>query len=207
LLGLDQGHAFDILPISQWERLVITASLLGRNQWLKAPLYVVIKCIREALGSVGQGWIISGSTAMKINGLKVVPNDIDIWCTKECLQQIAEVVRQRIERINIGRFTAERVVWTIHGWSIEAVGPLVNDQAASIALDDPMLCRAFNRVESPEDVISELLVLRREEKRDVSRAGSYISELKGRLDVDYMKWRLVQWGGTTEIFEALLLEC
>jgi nucleoside diphosphate kinase len=204
LLGIDESNALDALPLTTWDRLVIKASMFGQKRWSKAPFDMAIKNVRAVLSGLKTGWIISGSAAMRINGIDVSPNDIDIWCVSDSLREISRIVRQNIEHVKIGEFSAERVSWNAQGWNVEAIGPLSNSSRTAVGVDEAMVQRAQDRVEAAEDLIAELLVLRRKEKNDVARAVDYITYFGDKLDLRYLRWRLAGWNATADLIEALV---
>ncbi|GGA32441.1 hypothetical protein CYANOKiyG1_49260 [Okeania sp. KiyG1] len=76
------------------------------------------------------------------------------------------------------------------------MSPLINAEGIVIGVDDRMLVKASpnRQTESIEDLVAELLLLRRPEpKADLKRALSILTVHGKMIDHDYLSWRLNEW--------------
>src|SRR5215212_2692955 len=127
------------------------------------------------------GWIVSGSVAMQLHGLNVSPHDLDIWCTDEALERLATRLNHTIAARRTKYYEARVLDLSMLGWEVEITGTVELNSGVRLKVDKAILERAQGSppVESPEDLMAELLVLNREPpKNDFARACA-LYELAG----------------------------
>ncbi|CCN70635.1 hypothetical protein VIBNISFn118_2350009 [Vibrio nigripulchritudo SFn118] len=168
---------------------------MGRNCILE-----LICELRAELGSVN-GWVVSGSSAMLLQGFECQPNDIDIWCTDDALRSLASYFDVSITSVEdsskkTGSFTINR-----GGWEVEFTGSVDFSGGSKLMVDSEMLDRAReDQLQPLEDIISELLVMGRPHpKNDHARAKEIYHKFKRHLDHGYLRSRLESWGASRQM--------
>ena len=188
-------HLESLIPLTPWDKLAISCGIVARKQWNRSSLWETIESIRSILPTDLQ-WILSGSAALAMHGFKCKPNDIDIWCSKDAFQAIGNVLGIEKTPYSVANLQGEVIKWQHCGWEVEIVSPLINAEGTVIGVDAQMLAQTKpnRQTESIEDLVAELLLLRRPEpKTDLKRALSVLMTFEKKIDHDYLSWRLSQW--------------
>ena len=199
------SHLNSLIPLSQWERLVISCGVASRKQWNRLPLDEALESICSKL-PLDCSWIVSGSAALAIQGFKCKPNDIDIWCSQDAIHIISDLLGIDKEAYSVAGLKGEVIKWHHCGWEVEIVGPLSTPEGQIISVDNQMLDRASisQKTESIEDLVAELLLLRRPApKDDLKRALGVLSTYRNKVDHDYLSWRLCKWNIPEKLIELL----
>jgi len=188
-------HLEFLVPLTPWDKLAISCGVVARKRWNRSPLWETIESIRSILPADLQ-WIFSGSAALAMHGFKCKPNDIDIWCSKDAFQAIGNVLGIEKTPYSVANLQGEVIKWWHCGWEVEIVSPLINAEGTVIGVDAQMLAQTNpnRQTESIEDLVAELLLLRRPEpKTDLKRALSILTTFWEKIDHDYLSWRLSEW--------------
>ena len=182
------------LTANRWERFVLDCGCVGRKVWNRSDLRSVVQSIMEELRSAGR-WLISGSTAMRLHGFRVTPGDIDVWLDSEAFLRVAEKLRGEVRTARLPHGRAHRMTLERSGWKVEYTGPIVRPSGIQMTVDPEMIVRANGHVQSVEDLVAELLVMkRRSPKRDLDRAYALYQQFGRRIDHAYLQRRLLLWG-------------
>jgi hypothetical protein len=172
----------------------------------RAPVTELLPAVSAALGDE-PGWIVSGSVAMHLHGLNVSTRDLDIWCTDEALERFATRLNRPVAARRTKYFESRVLDLSMLGWEVEISGTVELNSGVRLKVDEAILERAKGSppVESPEDLLAELLALNREPpKNDFARACA-LYELVGRkIDSAYLRPRLRAWEVSDELIERLV---
>ena len=138
-------------------------------------------------------WLVSGSCAVALHGLAVVPKDIDVWCLPERLQQLAERFGREIEHRTQMGFVLESFCISLDRWSVEVAGRAFMPGGIVMSVDRDMLASAGGNplVESVPDLLAELLTLDRSApKADFQRAKGLATAIGSSLDWNHVRIRM-----------------
>lgn len=151
-------------------------------------------------------WLVSGSVAMYLHGLSVEPHDLDLWCTEYTLEGCAALLGVPVTNYRTDVLQTRFARWSAAGWEIELNGAVRLRDGRVLEVDGAMLDRARGtpRVQSPEDLICDLLAMDRAASGDRGTARRLAGYFGGGLDVRYLGWRLEHWGVAGGLIEEVL---
>ena len=178
------------MPVEPWSRIVIQSSSVCVGKWGRLRIDDVIYKLKAMLGD--SEYLISGSSALYLNDMSVKPNDIDIWCDESNLIKISKKLNIEIIKDENKIYTANKVLLNMDGWEIEIVGDVYLKSGRQLFIDEQIIKRSKENIESVEDVLCEMLAFNRKNpKNDLGRVLKAISMTK--VDFRYMANRLVLW--------------
>lgn len=172
----------------------------------RALITDLLPAVSAALGDE-TGWIVSGSVAMCLHGLNLTPRDLDLWCTDATLERLAARFKQTITARRTKYFESRVIDLSMLGWEVELSGTVELNNGVQLKVDEAILARAkgLPPVESPEDVLAELLALNREPpKNDFARACALYELFERKIDSAYLRTRLRTWRVDEGLIEQLV---
>ena len=71
---------------------------------MKKDFFVVLKFIHKSLSNKKVKWVVSGSTSLFLQGIKLKPSDIDITTNKEDAFKICDILKEyEIKHVKFGK--------------------------------------------------------------------------------------------------------
>lgn len=193
--------------VTDEEKFIIACSASTRSGWVKQmSLYDVIDKLMEKLTGIS-GFFIGGSTAARLYGYKCLTDDIDVICTDEALQAIAERLELTVEiaEKSFGRYQFCNYICEGYDVEFSTMADYINDY--KIVIDDEMLARSDGKIPLMplEDIICELYSLGRTDyHNDIARAKQYRCYFDNSLDKDYLERRFIESGIGIECYLDLM---
>ena len=184
------------LTSNKWERFVLDCGCVGRNRWKQTSLQRAAQSVVEELPITGR-WLISGSAAMRLHGFRVSPNDIDVWLDAKTFEMVSKKLGVQVRTAKLPHGRACRMTLERMGWKVEYTGPVMRTTGPEMTVDAEMLLRANRYVQAVEDLVAELLVMKRPPpKCDLDRAYALYQQFQHRIDDVYLQRRLQHWRET-----------
>ena len=192
------------MTANRWERFVLDCGCVGRKLWNRSDLRSTVQSVVEDLPVTGR-WLISGSAAMCLHGFQIVPDDIDVWLDGHAFTEVVEKLRGEVREARLPHGRAYRMTLQRLGWKVEYTGPVVRPSGLEMTVDIEMMLRAHRRVQPLEDLVAELLVMKRPPpKRDLDRAHALYRQFRCQIDDTYLHHRLRRWREGSH--ESLLIQ-
>ncbi|MDE5763881.1 MAG: hypothetical protein K2I00_02840 [Ruminococcus sp.] len=202
----DVGFELEKYGVSAEEIFIIRCSAATRSGWEEQKSFDdAISTLLETLKGQG-GFFIGGSSAMKLYGYPCLSDDIDVVCTDEVIEKIAENLSLEIYEVKKEFGTYRCCKYELCGYEVEFSTMADYVKKYNIRIDEEMLSRATGKIPlmPPEDIIIELYSLNRTDyHNDIVRAKKYYAFLGSTIDQNYLKKRFTESGLGTERYEEL----
>jgi nucleoside diphosphate kinase len=182
---------------SSWERFVASCCLRGMPAWTgKALLHDVVASLGPLLAGADT-WFVGGSSALYLHGFECAPRDLDVTCSRSSLERIADKLGLELVEQERAFGTYLSASYRLDGWDVEFSTFSSFRGRYRFEIDRELLARVGHVVPvTPlEDVVVELLAMnRRDGKDDADRARAVVRTMRGRLDREYLAYRLRETG-------------